>query len=95
MPKRNRKRLTANIIEKTRPPQVGRKELADGIVPGLVFRISSTDTRSFVLSYRRNGTQTRKVVGHYPTMTLAEARRRELVDLLESLIDRDLSRWRQ
>jgi len=75
MPKRNLKRLTANIIEKTRPPQVGRKELADGIVPGLVFRISSTGARSFVLSYRCDGHQNRVVLGRYPETGLAEARR--------------------
>ena len=40
-----------------------------------MLRVSSANVRSFVLSYRANGRLTRKVIGYYPEMGLAEARR--------------------
>jgi integrase len=63
------------LLDSTRKPRRGRKEIADGVVRGLVFRVSSANVRSYVLSYRVNGKLARKVIGYYPEMDLAEARR--------------------
>ena len=75
MPKLAKKVLTTVSLKSTRPPRQGQKEIADGVVRGLRFRISSTNVRSYVLSYRVKGRLTRKVIGYYPEMDLAEARR--------------------
>ena len=75
MPKLAKKALTSITISNTRAPRSGEKEIADGVVRGLRFRISSGNVRSYILSYRVNGRPTRKVIGYYPKMSLAEARR--------------------
>ncbi len=75
MPKLAKKVLTIAVLKRTRKPRQGQKEIADGVVRGLRFRVSSTNVRSYVLSYRTDGKLTRKVIGYYPEMDLAEARR--------------------
>ncbi len=75
MPNLARKALTTASIKSVRRPRRGQKEVADGVVRGLRYRISSTNVRSYVLSYRVAGKLTRKLIGYYPKMDLAEARR--------------------
>ncbi len=75
MPKLAKKVLTIAVLKGTRKPRQGQKEIADGVVRGLRFRVSSANVRSYVLSYRTDGRLTRKVIGYYPEMDLAEARR--------------------
>ncbi len=75
MPNLARKALTTASLKSVRRPRRGQKEVADGVVRGLRYRISSTNVRSFVLSYRVAGKLIRKLIGYYPGMSLAEARR--------------------
>ena len=75
MPNIAQKALTTASLMNIRRPRRGQKEVADGVVRGLRYRISSTNVRSYVLSYRVAGKLTRKLIGYYPGMSLAEARR--------------------
>ena len=75
MPKLAKKALTAVALKTIGRPRSGQKEIADGVVRGLRFRVTSANTRSYILSYRVNGRLTRRVIGYYPKMDLAEARR--------------------
>jgi integrase len=75
MPKLAKKALTAVALKTIGRPRSGQKEIADGVVRGLRFRVTSANTRSYILSYRVKGRLTRRVIGYYPKMDLAEARR--------------------
>jgi integrase len=66
-------------------------DYADGIVPGLAVRVSSTGQKSFVLVSRFPGKNnpTRRALGSYPAMTIdkARTRAREWLDLIQRGID--------
>ncbi len=53
--KRGAKRLTEAGIQRISAPAKGRIEIADAIVPGLRFRITDRDKRSWSLIYRIAG----------------------------------------
>jgi integrase len=55
-------------------PQEKRYEVCDSSSRGLRLRISINGTKSWVFAYRREGTLTRLVFGHYPAMSLSAAR---------------------
>lgn len=72
-----KKRLTDRYLAKIKPPSAGRLETADTEAPGLVFRLTSTGVRSWAIRYRpKGGSQRRTTYGSYPSISLAEARRR-------------------
>ena len=50
MPTLAKKVLTTVALKGMRKPRRGQKEIADGVVRGLRFRVSSSNVRSYVLS---------------------------------------------
>lgn len=55
-------------------PKDGRAEYVDGLCPGLHLRVTSLGTRTFSAMFRLNGTLTRRTIGRYPLVSLANAR---------------------
>ena len=74
MPRLANKALTAKAAEKARPPRSGYVEIPDGLVRGLCLRVSHTGVKSFILSTRVNGRLTRRSLGTFPGLGLADAR---------------------
>jgi hypothetical protein len=73
-----RSHLTPAALKRIKPPSKGEKvqqvDHFDTSYPGLAFRISYGNTRSWVFVYRYQGKQRRKTLGKYPALGLAEAR---------------------
>lgn len=62
------------------PPAAGQIEVADGACPGLRIRISQGGTKTWVLGCRDNQGRARRFsIGAYPTIGIAEARKRARV----------------
>lgn len=55
-------------------PKEGRTEYVDGLCPGLHLRVTQTGIRTFSAMFRLNGKLTRRTIGRYPVVTLANAR---------------------
>lgn len=55
-------------------PAEGRAEYIDGLCPGLHLRVTSLGVRTFSVMFRRNGKLTRKTLGRFPVVSLANAR---------------------
>jgi hypothetical protein len=47
--------MTAKWLQKLRPPETGRVEHYDLLVPGLALRVSATGNMSWVVLFRRAG----------------------------------------
>ena len=75
MPK---KKLTDAAVSRLKSPATGQIDYWDALTPGFGVRISRGGTRTWLVQARvlKNGAwkQTRITLGHYPAMTLAEAR---------------------
>jgi integrase len=90
MPKEN---LTDRRLKSLKPAPAGtdRYEIADGIVPGLLVRVTSNGTKSFALLARFPGKSnpTRRVIGEYGAISLDDARKtaRDWHELLRKGID--------
>ena len=71
-----RRALTAASVQRIKPPKKGQLEIFDVGYPGLSLRISYAGSRSFNFFFRQQGKKEirRMVLGHFPSMTLAEAR---------------------
>jgi integrase len=82
-----RKPLTNMMLEKVRPQPGIRIELADGALPGLIFRVTPRGVKTWSVLFRcvghgapgkngrpRKGAQKRYTIGTYPAWGLAEAR---------------------
>ena len=90
--KRGAKRLTEAGIQRINAPAKGRIEIADAIVPGLRFRITDRDKRSWSLIYRIAGAsrlQQRVTLGNWPAVGVAEARKRAKDALFEAMTGND------
>ena len=71
------RRLTDRYIQSLKPPTTGRLVVADPAVEGLSLRITAKGARSWLVRYRpRLQAQRGAVLGPYPTIKLADARRR-------------------
>ncbi len=68
-----RQRLTDRSI-KQKPPATGQTEIWDTVVPGLACRISYGGRRTFTIMTRIDKRQIRRTVGHYPNLSLSDAR---------------------
>ncbi len=55
-------------------PSAGRVEYVDGLCPGLHYRVSVNGVRTFSVVFRLNGKLSRRTIGRYPRITLANAR---------------------
>lgn len=78
-----RSRLTELSIEKLRPPNTGRLEVFDSIIPALAVRVTANGAKSFVIRTRIKGRPEliRLTIGDATAVGLADARR-EASDLL-------------
>lgn len=56
-------------------PEAGNIQVPDGKVPGFGIRISSMGTKTFNLRVRFKGQQLRIIIGHYPDISLGDARK--------------------
>lgn len=68
--------LTAAFVSKTKPPQTGRREYWDELLPGFGMRITDSGARSWVFMYRIAGQKRRLTIGSANEIGLAEARQR-------------------
>jgi len=71
----NRRILSAQTIRGLKAPATGRIDYFDDQTPGLSLRVSSHNVRTWTLFYRTSrGQQKRFALGHFPAVTLADAR---------------------
>ena len=71
-----KRKLTTKFIEGVKPDPSKRREFRDELMPGLVFRVSTSGTKTFCLHKRINGKVRRLTIGRFPVLSLAEARER-------------------
>ncbi|MFZ0852130.1 MAG: Arm DNA-binding domain-containing protein, partial [Hyphomicrobiaceae bacterium] len=71
---RNLKPLTAQGVDRMKPPAAGQVDRFDGGYPGLALRVSYGGRKTWVYFYRFAGKQKRLGLGVYPSTSLAEAR---------------------
>src|SRR3546814_3397617 len=67
-------KITTKRIEAIKPPAAGRLELWDATLPGFGLRITDKGRKSWMVMYRIAGKQKRLTLGHYPALSLADAR---------------------
>jgi len=94
MPKEN---LTDRRLKSMKPAEPGKRyEVADGVVPGLLVRVTDKGTRTFSYLARYPGSDnpTRRKIGEYGVITLEEARQiaREWYGLLQKGVDPHVER---
>ena len=72
------RQILTDALCRTKPPRIGRLEIADLRQAGLVLRITSNGARSFAYRFRhRHSRKTlRATIGPYPATTLEAARKR-------------------
>lgn len=66
-------KLTAKSVENAKPPAGGRLELFDATLPGFGLRVGATNKTWFIF-YRFGGKQRRLNLGHFPAISLGDAR---------------------
>ena len=69
-----KKAFTAASVAKIKPPEKGRKEKFDGLLPGFGIRVTSNNHRSWIVLYKKNGRRKRYTIENVPVSDLAEAR---------------------
>jgi hypothetical protein len=62
-------------VEKLKAPQAGRLEVWDTEQRCFGIRVTQNDVETWTLKYKYRGRQRRMVLGYYPEMSLAEARK--------------------
>jgi integrase len=67
------KALTSAALEKLKP-EAQRREIPDGLVPGLYFIVQPTGMKSWACRYRYAGKPVKMTIGPYPTFDLNAAR---------------------
>jgi integrase len=67
--------LTDTAVRRIRAPESGRRLVWDAIVPGLALRITSENTRSWVVMTRLRGKLLLHTLGRYPAILLKGARK--------------------
>lgn len=69
------KPLTARFVETVKPPSGQRERFPDTVVEGLELRVGTTGRKTWSLRFRSaGGARNRMSLGHYPFVTLADAR---------------------
>jgi integrase len=71
-------------VEKAKPDPDKRREIPDGIVPGLFLVVQPSGAKGWALRYRFAGKTAKLTLGKWPMMTLAEART-EAAETLEKI----------
>jgi hypothetical protein len=83
-PARRPKELTDAFLRTLKPPAMGRREVRDTRVIGLVLRLTPNGIATWSVRTRtRDGKQTRPTLGTWPAMGIAEARRQAMAKLAE------------
>lgn len=68
-------KLTNDMLKNATPEKGKRLELRDDQEPGLTFRVTDKGVRSWSIRYRNAaGEHRRKLIGPYPSVSLAKAR---------------------
>lgn len=67
--------LTAASIERLKPDPAKRLEIPDGLLPGLYLVVQPSGVKSWAVRYRSEGRPRKHVLGRYPKLDLAGARR--------------------
>lgn len=74
--------LTARFIESIKPAQGQRLEFTDHEIRGLTFRVTGKGAKTWLLRYRLNSGERRKLtIGSYPPVGLADARAKATIAL--------------
>ena len=68
------KALTAAAVQKVKPDPKNRREIPDGLLPGLYLVVQPSGARSWAVRYRYGGKPRKLTVGSYPALELGEAR---------------------
>ena len=87
MPKFSNTRLSDTAIRNLKPGRE-RYEVLDASQPGFGIRVSKTGIKSWIVYGRINGKRSRKTLGTYPSLSLADARIRAR-EALQSMRDGD------
>ncbi len=70
----NRIKLTDAAVARIKPPETGRDQYSDMLLPGFRLRVTDKGLKSFSLLTRYRGNQIRVNCGKFPVTSLAEAR---------------------
>ena len=71
-----RLKMTDKSIKAIKPPATGRREYWDADPKGFGLRVSETGGKTWIFRFRFDGCYERMTLGRYPTMPLAEARKK-------------------
>ena len=82
------KALTAKAIEQAKPT-AARREIPDGLIPGLYLVVYPSGKKGWAVRYRHSGKPRKLTLDPYPVLTLADARERARDALLEAGRGRD------
>ncbi len=88
------KTLTNRSVEMTKPA-AERREIPDGLLPGLYLVIQPTGARSWAVRYRHHGRTCKHTLGRYPAIDLATARKLASTALRAVAEGRDPNRERR
>src|SRR5215213_1040216 len=67
-------RLTATAVARLQPPKAGQVEYYDSHLPAFGLRVSYSGAKAWFVMSRVDRKLTRVTLGHYPALSLAEAR---------------------
>jgi integrase len=76
-------KLTALAVANAKPPARGRIEYWDAALPGFGLRVTHKGAKSWTVLFRAQGKLRRLTIGHYPALSLADARAGAREALLE------------
>ena len=68
------KALTAKAVEKQQPDPDRRREIPDGLLPGLYLVVQPTGAKSWAVRFRANGRTAKVTLGRWPGLGPATAR---------------------
>lgn len=68
------KALTTKAIEKFQPDPERRREVPDGLMPGLYLVVQPSGAKSWAVRYRANGKPAKLTLGRFPAINLSKAR---------------------
>lgn len=69
-----KKKLTERGVASMRPPEAGREDFWDTVVTGLTLRVTSNGVKSWCFVYRTGEKQNRMTFGHFPAISVLQAR---------------------
>ena len=76
--------FTARFVESLPPPATGQCDYWDRMLPGFGLRVSFGGRKAWVVRYHANSRLRRLTLGPFPTLSLAEARDRAKLALLQA-----------